>query len=182
MSWLSNIADSVGGFFTDNSSWLKPVVGAGMNLLGASQQRDATQQYLNQLKQSEQQNYNDQKAQYDAYTAYLAANAGGGAGGGGGAASAQNEANRRASLKKALDYEKKNFKTTQGFLMPYYEAGKNVLPARTQTYAAGLTWLQNLFNYMNAPDMLSQLNASKPAFQVNIPTPNILDGAYGTKR
>lgn len=180
-NWLSNIASSVGGFLSDNSSWLKPVAQVGMDLLGASRQRDATQQYLNQLKQAEQQNYNDQKSQYDAYTAYLAANSGGGGGGGGGA-SAQNEANRLSSLKKALDYEKKNFKTTQGFLMPYYEAGKNVLPARTQTYQAGLTGLQNLFGFMNTPEMLAKLNASRPSFQVNIPTPNVLNGAYGTKR
>lgn len=174
-------ASGIGSLVSDNASWLKPVLGAGLDLYGNSQQRNAAQREVQAMRNAETQNYNDQKATYDAYVNYLgqsqaasAANAAARQ-----AAAAANEKARREALTKVMANEKSNFKTTQGFLMPYYQAGKDMLPLRTQTYSAGLQGLNNLFGYLTSPDQMQKWNASKPAFQVNIPTPLNQRGGYG---
>jgi hypothetical protein len=174
MSWLSDAWDGVSGFISDNKSIIKPIVGVGLGALNQSNADKSQSQYLDYLREKENQNY---QASVDAITAYNAQGGGGGGGHGGGGAAAAAAANERARLaaaKKANKKEKKTYKKLLEMYAPYRAVADKLLPEMTQTYQNSLGLQSALGNFINQPEQMAKLNGSIPAFAVDVPLPDTI--------
>ncbi|MBL0320548.1 MAG: hypothetical protein IPP74_14830 [Alphaproteobacteria bacterium] len=160
MSWISD----VGGWIGNNSDWIKPIVGAGLGAYKQSQTDNAQSQYLDYLRQREQQNYDNSVAQINAYNTQ-GAQAGSGGGGG-------NDAARMAAAAKGQHAMDKTYKQLLAMYAPYRQTADRLLPQMTQTYENSLGLQNGLMQFLNSPSQVAKLNGSIPAYNVNVPLPD----------
>lgn len=188
MSWISDAYDAVSGFFSGgggeavkgateqapgwfarNSDWLKPV-GAGVaDLIGGQISSSGKEGTLDAYKNALLDDYNRQTALAQQYAQWQQGQAGASR-----AAAASADAARRAGAKQQLRSEKRAFNQANSYLEPYRQAGLEVLPAMTGAYKSGVNNLNLLQGYVNTPDAMARLNASKPAFDIQVPLPEQL--------
>lgn len=172
------IFDSIGDFFTDNKSWLKPVTNFISGIGGSAVNSRNQEAYLQALRDAEQRNYDDAKAYNDAYVDYLgrksAASAASSASSA--AASRANQAAAMKAGKKALKQEKKGFKQLKDLWQPFVDTGKQVLPQMTQAYGMGFGNLQDMNKLFQTPEFQASTKQSVPAYEINVPIPNYLLG------
>jgi len=180
MDWFDSVTEGIGSLWDtgralitddkgDLSSWVKPVVNAGIGALNQSNADTTRSQYLEYLRQKEQQNFASSTDAINAYNAQLMA---GGGGGGGNSGAAATEANRQKAAKKANKVTQKNYKELLKMYAPYRQTADKLLPEMTQTYQNSLGLQQALGNFVNAPEQMAKLNGSIPAYNVNIPLPD----------
>lgn len=172
MSWISDIVEPISGFIDKNSSWLKPVVTAGVSVLKQSQADDTQSQYLDYLRQREQANYESYINNANAYNSQLGRSGGGGNNGAAAAAARANEAARQAAAKKANRKTQKTYKQILAMYEPYRKTADQLLPQMTQTYQNSLGLQNALAQYVSSPDQTAKLNGSIPAYNVNVPLPD----------
>lgn len=176
--WLSDLGSTVGTYYSNNKDWINPLVKVGVGALQQSNKDNSQSQYLDYLKEREKQNYQQSVDQINAYNAQLAAaGAGGGGGGGdGGAAAAAaaraTEANRRKAAKKANKSSQKTYKEMLAIYAPYRQTADVLLPQMTQTYQNSLGMQKSLADYLKSPAQMAKLDASIPAYNINIPLPD----------
>lgn len=166
MGWF----DSITSFVTDNSSWLKPVASIGMGALQQSQKDDTQQQYLDYLRQQEDQNYQDSVTGINAYNEQLKlsqANSAARA-----AAARQTEANRMKASKKANKVSQQSYKDILAMFKPYKDVADRLLPQKTQAYENSLGLQKSLLDYIQQPNQKAKLDAAGPAWNVNVPLPD----------
>lgn len=170
--WFSDIADTVGSFVGDNSSWLKPVVSIGMGALQQNQRDNTQQQYLDYLRQQEDQNYQDSVTGINAYNEQLAATQAAAASRA--AAARQTEANRMKASKKANKVSQQTYKDILAMYKPYKDVADRLLPQKTQAYENSLGLQNSLLNYIQQPNQKAKLDAAGPAWSVNVPLPDYM--------
>lgn len=188
--------DSIGSFFSDNASWLKPVASTALNIGSQLNQSGARNAYVDMLKENEDRNYQQGLGNYNAYTDWLrgreansAANSAAGAASARAraasaaaaqaayaAAAKQQEKNRVKALKKAKNREEQGFNEALNLYKPYVEAGAQVLPGMTKAYGSSLDTAGLLNSLLTSPDSLQKLNQGTAAYNVNIPLPDYLKG------
>lgn len=166
MGWF----DDITGFVKDNKDWLTPVVKTGLGALQQNNVDNTQSQYLDYLRQREQQNFANSQAEINAYNAALAASGSGG-GGGNGAARA-NEASRMAASKKANKAQQNMYKELLAMYAPYRQTADTLLPQMSQTYQNSLGMQNAMAQYLNSPAQVAKLNASVPSWQINVPLPD----------
>ena len=181
MSWFSDAFDWIGSFYKDNKDWIQPVVKTAVGAFQQNNKDSAQSQYQQYLQQKEQQNYQNSVDAINAYNAQVAAilgSGGGGGGGGGGAAAAaaaaaarQTEANRMKAAKKANKYMQSVYKKALEAYAPYKATADQLLPQMQKTYEGSLGMQNNLASFVQDPMQMAKLNASIPAWQVNVPLP-----------
>ena len=170
---LSGWASDAGDFISDNSSWLKPVASLASGARKQSNVDNSQSQYQDYLRQREQKNYEDSVAAINAYNQALGQGPGGGDGGAARAAAArQTEANRMQASKKANKFTKNMYKDLLKIYAPYRETADRLLPQMTQTYEGSLGMQNNMMKYLQDPEQMKKLNASGPAWNVNVPLPD----------
>ena len=177
MSWISDI----GGWLSDNKGVIGSVVGTGLNAINQYNKDESQSQYLEYLRQREDKNYQDQVAQINAYNAQLAAAGSGGGGGGGsrgnGAAAAaarKTEANRMKASKKANKISQESFKKIIDMYAPLAGTVNELLPLKTDTYKKSLGMQNAMSQYLAQPGQMAKLDAAGPAWNVNIPLPDLV--------
>lgn len=161
MSWISDVGSWIG----DNSGWIKPIVGAGVNSYKQSNADDAQSQYLDYLRQREQKNYEDSVAQINAYNQQGAAMGAGSSGGG-------NDAARMAAASRGNHAMQKTYKQLLKMYAPYRQTADRLLPQMTQTYENSLGLQNSLAQFLNSPAQVAKLSASIPAYNVQVPVPD----------
>lgn len=172
------ILDTVSSFIGNNQGWLKPVLSTVTGAIRQTNTDNSQQDYLNYLRQREDQNYQNSLAQINAYNAALSAGGGGGSSGGGGgngaavAAAKATEANRMKAAKKANQYTKTMYSKLLDMYAPYKQTADALLPQMTKTYQDSLGLQSALNQYVQRPDQVAKLNASVPAYAINIPLPD----------
>jgi hypothetical protein len=173
MSWLSEAWDGVSGFVKENKDWLKPAIGAGVGVFNQSVQDDTRGQYIDYLKQKEQENWAAGKAAYDAQLAAAQSGGGGssrsGGGGDGGAAARAPEANRQAAAKKADKQEQKTYAEALKLYAPFVQTTQELLPAMANTYKGSLSLMDLLNGQVRQPAAMAKLSTDLPAFKVKVP-------------
>ena len=176
MDWgsLANYGSQSFDWLDRNQGWLKPVVATGMNTLSDRSQNRATNQYLNVLRDAQQQDFANQKANYDAYTQWLsqsqaAANANRSASN---ARAAANERARLAGVRQAIDQTKKTYANMDEYTAPFADMGLRVRPQIEAAYTNALKNLGGLTNQVMAPDVMAKSwNQSKPIWEMSAPLP-----------
>ena len=178
MGWFDSVTDAVSGawdFVKDNA---KPIASVAVGALGNLNKQNQESAYLDYLKEKEQQNYNDSVAAINAYNAQLAQSGGHAGGGPAGpsaadvAAARQSEANRLKAAKRANKYSKNMYKDLLKMYEPYRKTADMLLPQMTQTYQNSLGMQNAMANYVASPAQVAKLDASVPAFNVNVPLPD----------
>lgn len=170
MGWL----DSAWDFVKDNAQPIASVATGAYNLYNKS---NAQNEYLDYLKEAEAYNasqtnaYNDQLAQaghvQQANLNALAANQAEQV-----AAMRANEANRLKASKRANKYSKTMYKKLLQMYEPYKKTADMLLPQMTQTYQNSLGMQNAMGQYVSSPQQVAKLDASVPAYQVNVPLPD----------
>lgn len=175
MSTLSDIFDGVGSFVSDNSGWIKPIVGAGLGYLQGSTNNSYASSYADALEKQNQANYANYLSNLDAYNKYQTAASSASAANRAAAASAR-AANDKASMaaaKKALKYETKAKKEAFARYQPYVDAANSLLPKRTALAGQGLDLLSTLGQQLAG--QTGKLSGSNgPAWTINVPVPEYL--------
>lgn len=173
MTWLGDLVSGAGEFYSDNKDWIKPLVGAGVGAYQQSQKDRARSQYVDYLREKENQNYQSALNDINAYNAQLAASgSGGGGGGGSGAAAAAAEANKLAAESRANRSLQRNYKDILKMYQPFTEAANRLLPQKTQSYENSLALQNSLAQLVSSPENVAKFNASIPSYQVGVPVPN----------
>lgn len=170
MSWLSDAWDAGKTFIGDNKDWLKPVAAFGVDALKQTQSDDLNSQYIDYLRNRENQNYENAKAQADAYNQQLAAS--GAASSARAAAARQNESNRLAAAKKANKVTQDTYKKILAMYAPYKQTADALLPQMTKTYQDSLALQGDMLGFVQSPEQQAKLNAAGPAWNVNVPLPD----------
>lgn len=182
MSWFSDAVDWVGdkvagsstggisGWLDTNSSWLKPVVGAVTGGITQHNSDNTQKEYLDYLKEREQQNYQNSVDQINAYNQQLQAN--NAAAGARSAAARQNEANRMKAGKKANKVTQKAYKEILAMYAPYKNVADTLLPQMSQTYQNSLGLQNALAQYVSSPAQTAKLDAGQPSWNINVPLPD----------
>lgn len=134
---------------------------------GTYAQQQAQDKYYDTMRQAEQdknQYYNDQ-AVYDYESKVAALMAGGGGSGGGGGGGSPKMTSEMLQMYK--DYMSK----AEAMRQPYIDAGKSVLPQRTEAYKQGLGVSSKLAEMYSSPEALQRMNQNVPAYNIafNIP-------------
>lgn len=186
MGWFDSFdgfVDKATSFVDKNKNWLEPVVNLGTSLFNQSSENSATSQYLDYLRQKEQQNYNDSVATYNAqmdYQKQLAAAHGANSAAARAASAAranaarQTEANRQRAAKKANKFEQNMYKELLGYYQPFKDTAIDLLPRMQATYIDALNSMGNLNKFVSSPNQVAKLNSSIPAYAVDIPLPEEL--------
>lgn len=169
MSIIDDIGlGGVGDWITGNSSWLKPVIGAGIGAVQQGQKDNLQSDYLNYLKQSEDQNFANSQAQIDFYNQQLAAK--GAAAAAKRNAAIQTEANRQAAARKANQSLQKTYKQVLQMYQPYVDTATKLLPEKTASYEQALNLQNALGKFVNSPSQVARLNGgSTPAYMIDVP-------------
>ena len=171
---FGDIFSGVGDFLSGNSSWLKPLAQVGMTAYNTHEKNQQAQGYINFLRDQENQNYQNYTNNRDAYLQWYQQNHAGGGGRGRGGGS--NNAAALAAQKKAMEREQQGFADARKTLQPWYDVGVRLLPNQAETYGNSLNALNMLYAYQTTPQMVSQMNQSRPAWQVDVPLPEHLKG------
>ena len=170
--------DSVTGFLSDNSDWLKPVVNAGLGAYQQANKSGAQQSYADLLRSAEQQNYDNQKAAYEANQAAQAQNYANNqaARAPNQAAARATQASKNAAERKAAKIQQKYYEEAQGLLRPYAETSARLLPQVEQAYGSSLSGLGSLLAELQNPKNMAKMNGSVPAYSVPLEIPAYLRG------
>lgn len=173
---ISDIFSGVGDFFSDNSSWLKPVAQAGLDIYKQYQKQEANDKIADIYRQREQNNYNNYMADVAAYNQQVAqqqaaANA---ARASAQAARAATEANRQAAAKKANDVVQKNYKQMIKLMKPYQVATSSLIDPAQKNMTGGFDTMSKLNAILMGADNMALLNNSGPAYAIDIPLPDYL--------
>lgn len=166
MGWFDDVTE----FVTDNSSWLKPVANAGVQLFNQNTQDTARNEYQKYLMEKEKQNYQNSVDTYNAYQEYLKTQGGGSGGRGGGS----NQGAKNAASKKALKAEQDAIKKNKALYQPFADTALRLLPQKTKMYEDSLGQLSQMSQLLASPEQRALLTASRPASSVNIPLPDYL--------
>lgn len=173
-SWWDTAYDWLG------NNW-QGVASAGLGAYNVYNKTKAENAYNDYLKQAEQVNadqtnaYNNWQAQQgqaeygtqSANAAMMAANQAAQV-----AAMQQNEANRLKASKRANKYSKTLYKKLLKMYEPYKKTADMLLPQMTQTYQNSLGLQNAMGQYVQSPQQLAKLDASVPAYNINIPLPD----------
>ena len=152
----------------DWSDIFKPVVNLAGNLFDSYNQDrsgDALSKVLRGREDSDYTNtlaYNDALGKYNAQAMAMAGRRGGG-GGGRAAAAAATEANRQKALARANRRLMKTYDQSMAMYKPFADTATQLLPKMQQTYTQGLDTSGLLNAYLQKPENMSLLNASKSA-------------------
>jgi len=170
MSWLGDAF----GWIKDNKDIIEPAATFGFGALQQVNKDNTESQYLDYLRQKEQQNFQDSSAAIDAYNQQAQAAAGAAQANAAARASAARatEANRQAAAKKANKVDKKTYKDILKMYAPYRQTANQLLPQMQQTYQNSLGLQNALAQYVNSPAQVAKLDAAVPAYNVNIPLPD----------
>lgn len=152
------------------ADFIKPVASVVGGLWDGYQQHSTGSDFADALRAQEDRRYADAKQYYDAYTNWLGQSqaAAGSAAAANAAAAAATDANRRAALKRAMKFQKKQYNQAQGMYQPYADVGRRLLPQAEQTYGNSLGGMNLLFGYLNSPGQLAKLNQAAPVTATNI--------------
>lgn len=157
--WWSGVTDWLGNHAGD-------ILDTGIAIYGQSQKDKSQDQYLDYLRERENQNYQDSVNAINAYNAQL-----GGGGGGAGAFNAT-EANRLAALSAANAASQASYKKILQMYKPLRKTVKRLLPQMTKTYENSLGLQGKLSDFIQSPEQMALLNQSGPAWNVNVPLPD----------
>lgn len=174
-----SIFSDVGDWFSSNSGWIKPITQLVSGAGTAYNESRNQQEYLNLLRQQEQQNYDQSKANYDAYAAWAATQGGGGGGDGGAAAAAAASSNDKAkqkAAKKANKKQQEGFKQIQELWDPYVKTGQELLPVMSGAYKNGVGNLDTMNTKFKTPEFQSSLNQGAPSWMIDVPLPDHMKG------
>jgi hypothetical protein len=173
-----SIFNSVGNWLGKNAGWLEPVVNLGTGLFSAYNKNRTQGNYYDSLRTREDRNFADTKAHNDAYRQWLEQKyaADSSAAASRAAAAAATDANRRAAAKKAQKFAKKQVKREKEYFEPYRQAGLELLPLMTKTYAQGMNNSNLLSAYLNSPGQLVKLNQAALPHENNIKLSSFLRG------
>lgn len=176
MGW--GVLGDLGSWLSTNKDWLKPVVSTGLGAYQAANENGTRSDYADMLRAAEQRNYDDSKDAYDSYNSWAQQNAAASAGAANARAAAARatEAARQGALKKAMKTEKKYYDTAQGYLAPWRESAARLLPQAEATYSGSLSGMNNLMQMLQSPEAMAKMNASVPAYSVNLGLPDYLRG------
>lgn len=158
------------GWIGDNKDWLKPIASVATGVLKQSQADNSQKQYLDYLKQRENQNYQDTVNQINDYNARGASSSAAAASRA--AAARANAAAQQAAAKKANKAMQKTYAQILAMYAPYKQTADTLLPQMTKTYQDSLGLQGVLSNYVNSPAQMAKLDAVGPAWNVNIPLPD----------
>jgi len=167
MSWYEDLT----GFISNNKGILKPLAIVGSGLYQNSSQDNSREEYINYRKAQEDKNYQNSIDAANTANANSAANAANAR-----ARAAASNANAAASRSAAMQTQKnaqkaaakgnkaqqKGYEQALAMFAPYLEAGKQIVPAKTQTYLEALKSAAALQTSLNTPDI------STPAFQMAV--------------
>lgn len=167
-----------GSWWDGASTWLGDnwgeIAKAGVGAYGIYQKTKGENAYNDYLRENERLNaertnaYNDQLAKdaasqnaasYTNSAAQIAAMQG-------------TEANRMAAALQASKYSQNMYRKLLKMYEPYRQTAEMLLPQKTQTYQNSLALQNAMGNYVSSPDQMAKLNASVPAYNVNIPLPD----------
>jgi hypothetical protein len=165
---------SIGDWIGNNKDWLAPVIKTGLGYLGQRNNNNTQSQYLDYLREREMANYQNSVDEINYYNAQGAANAGAynSAASAAAAAQAATEANRIAASGAANSALQKNYKQILKMYAPYKKVADTLLPQMSQTYQNSLGLQNALSSYVNSPAQVAKLDASGPAWNVNVPLPD----------
>lgn len=173
-SWWDTAYDWLG------NNW-QSVASAGAGAYGIYEKTKAQNAYNDYLKQNEQTNadqtnaYNAWQAQQgqaeygtqSANAAMMAQNQAAQV-----EAMRQNEINRMKASKRANKYSKTMYKKLLKMYEPYKQTADMLLPQMTETYQNSLGLQNAMGQYVQSPTQLAKLEASVPAYNINIPLPD----------
>lgn len=167
------IFDDVTGWLGNNSDWLKPTLSLGSNLYKNRESSRNQNDYINILKAQEDKRFADDQAYNEAAAAYnaqasAAANANSAAAA---RASAANQAAAQGAQNKAASQMNKVYKKNKKLYEPFKDTALQLLPQMTKAYEDSLSGYNMLNAYLNKPEELVKLNASKPQWATGAPTP-----------
>ena len=177
---MGGIFDEIGGFISDNASWLKPLTSIGTGLAGGYKDSSNQQAYIDSLYKAEQANYDEAKRQYDYQNQVGAANAAQSAANArarAGAASAT-EANRQKASKKAFKQKNKGNKMIEGLYKPFADSDARILPLMEGLYSGGAKNAGMAGAYFSSPEQMAKIGGSTPAYDIKIPVPK---GYFGNR-
>jgi hypothetical protein len=167
MSFWDSITDSI----SKNSNWLQPAVSTAGNLFGQYEKNNANSNIVDYLRQREQLNYDTSKANNDAYMQWATENAAASSAKAAAAAAAKNatEQARQEALRKAMGTESKAYKKAMGYINPYIEAGKSLLPQRVENAQQGNQLAALLGQYLQTPQVQGQIQQAPITNISNVP-------------
>lgn len=168
--------DDVTGFLSNNKGIINSVATLGSGFYNNTQKDNSRQDYINYLKQQEQANYDNFVANANAANANSAANARASAANANArnAAAAATEKNAQAAAAKANKASQKGYAAALGLFAPYIEAGKKIVPAKTETYLDSLKRMSMLGQYLDSPEQKANANASIPSWEVPVQLPDYM--------
>lgn len=174
MSWLSDAWDSVSGFVSDNKDVVGGLLDTGISAFGQYNKDQSQSDYLNYLRERENQNYQNSLDSINYYNAQGAAAAGdkNAMAAAMAAAMKAQEAARMAAAKKANRRLQKTYKEILKMYKPFRDTAMELLPLKTNAYKDSLGLQGNLLSFVNSPEQTAKLNASVPSWQVNVPLPD----------
>jgi hypothetical protein len=164
---VGGIVNTVGNFISDNKGWMAPVASG---IIGY-QQKKATDDARNQYTQYVGDMIDQRNSAMNDYYAQLAAQRSGGSGGGNGAA---NRAAQLGAMKKATNYQKKALQKIMKDFQPYADAGKEILPLRTEAYKRAMASLASLSDKFGSPQAIASFGPVKDATQMTISLPDYM--------
>lgn len=159
--------EDIGNWISSNKDWLAPVAKIGVGAYQTMNQNNANSDYASLINNATQEDYNQQKANYDAAVQAQQSNM---------AAAAANNAAKLAAQRKALEAETAKYNEAMGYLKPFRESAKRILPKQEKTYTDTLGGLSNLMALYQSPEMMAKLNQSVPAYSVKMQLPDYLRG------
>lgn len=173
---FSSIISGIGDFVDNNSSWLKPVAQAGLDLYKQYQKQSANDKISDIYRQREQNNYNNYLAEVEAYNQQVqqqqaAANA---ARASAQAARAATEKNRQAAASKANDVVQKNYKQMIKLMKPYQKATSALIVPSQENMEGGFDIMSKLNSILSGSENMALLKNSGPAYAIDIPLPDYL--------
>lgn len=168
--------DSIGTFISDNKGWLKPVLEVGAGALQNSNSDSQRNQYLNYLRERENQNYQQSVDSINQYNEQMGAAAGARsrAAASRAAAARQTQANQQAAAKKAEKYMQNTYKKILKMYKPFADTATALLPQKTKAYEQSLGLQNSMLDFINRPDQQALLTGSVPSYQIQVPLPDNL--------
>jgi hypothetical protein len=144
-----------------NADWLKPVAVIGGSLYINHERNKQRKRLAERARQQAEQAYQQDLAAWEAEQAYAGGGHGGGGGGGGGGSGAL-----RSGYNRAL-----------GYLKPYVETGKRLLPYQEEAYKQGMEGLKSLYGSVLTPEQIKLATVpQKSLWESDIPLPDYMKG------
>lgn len=148
MAWT----DILSGIIGEDTNW-GDVASVGLGLLDSNNQSSAGRDYVDLLRQQEQNAWEQGLAEYNHYNNWLANKPAADTSG-----SRKTDAARRAALMNAQKQLNKALKKSRKALKPYAQAGKSVLPQHVALYNQGASGLGALGAMLMSPENMAKYN------------------------